>query len=70
METKSSAFIGQRQTEAWEQEEKLEEEPRVEEENSGPDLRHLRNPKTGFLAAAHVFIALFSLSSAFHACLR
>lgn len=28
-------------------------------------------PKTpGFLAAAHVFIALFSLSSAFHACLR
>lgn len=40
METKSNAFIGQRQTEAWEQEEKLEEEPRVEEENSGPDLRH------------------------------
>lgn len=40
METKSNAFIGQRRMEAWEQEEKLEEEPRVEEENSVPDLRH------------------------------
>lgn len=40
METKSKAFIGQRQTEAWEQEERLEEEPRVEDKNSVPDLRH------------------------------
>lgn len=40
METKSNAFVGQRQTEAWEQEERLEEEPRVEDKNSVPDLRH------------------------------
>lgn len=40
MEAKSNAFSGQRQTEAWEQEKKLKEEPRVEEENSVPDLRH------------------------------